>query len=233
MELDTSMTGLTQPVGLGAVLDAALAPQLESAPPSIISELLVDGSRYFVILHIDTHEHERRCRRGLSHASARLLHTLWGLPAHIGFPIRALDSVDQATVVEEGEGWVKKVGSSITRLYQPIGRVDMVAVVDREIDKAVTRAASHPATTKRLAIWSSSSKQRDRGISDALDCAAQLGLGVVNLRLPSPQLLVPPAPALIGRPAVYRWWQAEIAYRNWLMRTAPTGRAENGAVPPW
>jgi hypothetical protein len=172
---------------------------------------------------MDLVEHERRRLAGVGHASIRLLHVLWGFPAHIWFPTTACDSYDATTLDEEGEGWIEETEDSFARLYQPIGRVEMIAVVGTSLKDAISRAASHPATTRRAAIWTGNQRLSARGLSGDLAEAARMGIGVVAVGSSGADSLVEPAPAVIGCPAVYRWWQSEISYRNWLSSTGPTG----------
>jgi hypothetical protein len=178
-------------------------------------------------------EHERRRIMGVVNASTRLLHVLWGVPAHVSFPIDAYDAYERETLTQEGKGWVHEEDGWITRLFQPIGHVETVAIVDRSLTDAIHRAASHPATTRRVAVWARQAGLSGPTDSDDLAEASRLGIGVIEFVGSGATVLVPPANALTGRPAIYRWWQAEICYRNWLSSTEPIERAANVELPPW
>jgi hypothetical protein len=60
-----------------------------------------------------------------------------------------------------------------------------------------------------------------------------LGIGVIASSKSEASALIEPGPAVTGRPAVYRWWQAEVCYRNWLSSTEPTGTTVNAGSLPW
>lgn len=233
MGFDAFMTGVGPEILFEPWLSTETQTDSGTTHRKVVSEIRVDGDRYFALLTLDFVEHERRRLAGLVHASTRLLHVLWSFPAHIWFPTTACDSYESATLAEEGEGWIEVVGDSFARIYQPIGRIEMVATVDRSLKNAISRAASHPATTRRLAIWSETDGQSQQDSSTDLAETARLGIGVVAFGQSGVSSLIEPAPAVIGRPAIYRWWQAEVCYRNWLSSTEPTGTAGNAVSPLW
>lgn len=227
MGFDASMIGAGPEILLEPWLGNSSHIESGTTHRRVVSEVHVDGDHYFALLMLDLVEHHRRRLAGVGHASTRLLHVLWGFPARIKFPKTACDSYERETLTEEGAGWIDVAGDSFARLYQPIGRIDMVAVVDKSVRRAVSRAASHPATTRRLAIWSGQRHQTCQNSSEDLAEAARLGIGVIALGKSEASALIEPAPAVTGRPAVYRWWQAEVCYRNWLSSTGPTGTIAN------
>jgi hypothetical protein len=233
MGFDGSMTGVEPEILLEPWLISSSQIDSGASSSKVVSEMRVDSDHYFALLVLDLVEHQRRQLAGVGHASTRLLHVLWGFPARIQFPTSACDSYEIETLRAESEGWIHVAGTSFTRVYQPIGRIDMVAVVDESLKKAVSRAAAHPATTRRLAIWSRQGNHTRQSSSEDLAEAARLGIGVIATGQSEPTALIGPAPAVIGRPAVYRWWQAEACYRNWLSSTGPTGTTVNVDSPPW
>jgi hypothetical protein len=124
---------------------------------------------------------------------------------------------------QDGFGWVHQHAGTMIRCYQPPGMIGSIAVADRSLARAVRRAAAHPATVRRIAIWRTSADHPKPQAAASLCRASSLGIGVVVAQSDRMTELVEPAGALFGRPAVFRWWQAELAYRNWLRSTAPTG----------
>jgi hypothetical protein len=233
MSFDAFMNGAGPEVLFEPWLDTPRQPDTSDAYQKVLSEMHVDGEHYFALLILDLVEHQRRQQAGIGHASNRLLHVLWGIPMGIWFPATAFDSYELTTLEEEGMGWVNAEGDSITRLYQPIGRIDMVAIVNTSLKRSVSLAASHPATTRRLAVWSEYDGRPLKNSSHDLAEAARLGIGVVAVGPPAMVPLIEPTPATVGRPAIYRWWQAEICYRNWLSSTGPIETTGNAVSPPW
>ena len=233
MGFDASMTGVEPEILLEPWLGTSSQRGSDTSRPKVVSEVSVDGDEYFALLVLDLVEHQRRQLAGVGHASTRLLHVLWGFPARIQFPTSACDSYETETLTAEGAGWIDVAGDSFTRVYEPIGRIDMVAVVDKSLKRAVSRAAAHPATTRRVAIWSEQGHQTRQSSSEDLAEAARLGIGVIAFGKSEAAALIGPASAATGRPAVYRWWQAEVCYRNWLSSTGPTETTVNVDSPPW
>ncbi len=232
MSFDAPMNGTGPEVLFEPWLDAPRQPDSSHAHQKVLSEMHVDGEHYFALLKMDLAEHERRQQAGIGHASTRLLHVLWGIPMRIWFPATAFDSYELTTLEEEGKGWVKTEVDSITRIYQPIGQIDMVAIVDRSLKRSVSRTASHPATTRRLAIWSGHDGRSLDNSSNDLAEAVRLGIVVLAVGPSAMSSLIEPRPAMVGRPAIYRWWQAEICYRNWLSSTGPIETTGSAVSPP-
>jgi hypothetical protein len=55
----------------------------------------------------------------------------------------------------------------------------------------------------------------------AATCAArEWGIGIARVDEHGVEVLVPAEPGVVGVPAVYRWWVAELAYRQWLQLSA-------------
>lgn len=186
--------------------------------------LCVDGCFYIAGLRLDPAEHLRR--RGLclgAVSSTGLLHALWELPYGLPFPGRALAPMDRETLKQDGRGWVEERRGGVIRVYRPAGVIGSVAVPDKSLAKAVHRAATHPPTVRRTAVWMTSTNDQSARTAALLLRARNLGIGVLALGDSRRSELVQSADAIRGRPAVFRWWQAELAYRNWLRSTVPTG----------
>lgn len=188
--------------------------------------LCVDGCFYIAGLRLDPSEHLRRREIRLGAAtSTGLLHALWELPLGVPFPTRALAPRDRETLKQEGRGWAQEQREEVVRVYRPAGVIGCIAVPDKSLAKAVQRAATHPPTVRRTAVWTTSTNDVSAGAMALLLRARRLGVGVLAVDDSRVCELVRPADATGGRPAVFRWWQAELAYRNWLRSTAPTVRA--------
>lgn len=186
--------------------------------------LCVDRRAYTVGLQLDNWEHQRRQELGLGALnSTGLLHALWELPYGIPFPITAFKMIDRETLSESNSGWVTRRHDSFLREYQPPGVIRSVVVSDQSLDRAVTKVAEHPAIFRRVATWQTAAPIRLTAVSDlALTRAKTLGVGVEVDDGIRKYELVPPARAMRGNPAVFRWWLAELAYRNLIASKEPT-----------
>lgn len=210
----------------------AFGHDAETRWPSTEGEVLVplriDGTSYAVGLRIDHDEHARRQVGELAAVvSTGLLHALWMLPRGVPVVWAALSEIDQDTIDVEGCGWVERSGPWVTRCYTPAGVVASLLVTHASLSRAIARAAAHPPTVRRIVRWERTTKGRLRPDPLQLSRAQTLGIGVYVHDPCSGECveLVAPAEALRGLPAVFRWWQAELAYRNWLMRRPPTAPA--------
>jgi hypothetical protein len=207
-------------------MDFANEPALSgSALPciEIPVPLCVDGRRYVAGLRLNLDEHLRRQRVGLGAAtSTGLLHALWELPYGISFPRNSFSEIDRLTLTEADDRWVEHRGEDFLRVYQPAGAIKSVTASDRSLARAVDKAASHPPTVRRTAIWNTSTDGRSSKATATLLKARLLGVGVLAFDGIRTHELVEPGEAVRGQPAVFRWWQAELAYRNWINRTTPT-----------
>jgi hypothetical protein len=216
-------TRLTEPwCGQGS--ESTLQPGEMGVP------LKVDGSSYVVGFRLTENEHARRLGLDLGAAtSTGLLHALWGLPHGIPVLRTAVAVRDIATLDEEGVGWMRCLGRTIIRTYQPPGVVGTIVVSDSSLSRAMSRAASHPSTVRRIAIWRRRSNTTPRLRQAQLDYAAEFGLGIYATVGDETTQLLAADPGLTGLPAVFRWWQAELAYRNWLMHNTPTAQVAASA----
>jgi hypothetical protein len=189
-------------------------------------QLSVDGHHYLVGLELDPAEHARRSRNNLGAVtSTGLLHALWELPFGVSISWESLSSTDRSTLDQAGEGWVAHKDDSVLRLYQPAGLIRSVFISNHSLSKAVREAASHPPTVRRVAFWAEAPDSLSSTQEASLAKARELGVGVWASSRDGVSQFLQPAPPLLGRPVVFRWWQAELAYRNWLSSTAPTGTA--------
>jgi hypothetical protein len=208
--------------GMGFVDESTITrsdlPCLEIPVP-----LCVDGRRYIAGLRLNSVEHSRRQQVGLgAAASTGLLHALWELPYGISFPYRSFSEMDCMTLMEADDRWVQHTGNDFVRMYQPAGAIKSITASDRSLARAVDKAASHPPTVRRTAIWNTSTDGRSPKATATLLKARLLGVGVLAFDGIRTHELVETSEAERGRPAVFRWWQAELAYRNWINRTTPT-----------
>lgn len=202
----------------------SLAHLVALGEPGLTVALSLDGNRFVASLALDQREHCRRQAAGNGPVSSTsLLHALWELPA--GFAI-AWDTLPDRVVErlrQSGSGWIDDTGSSVTRLYEPAGHLQLVGVGDIRLSRAIERAARLPPVYTRVAIWDRPPRSYKRS-AHHLAAAEALGIGVVASGDEMTVLLQPGLPQR-GVPSVYRWWLAELAYRNWLMHREPTAQA--------
>lgn len=207
----------------------ALSPYLNlldrasSSQCGIPVPLSVDGRRYFAGLDLDHDERSRRNGMGLTAiTSTGLLHALWDLPLGVPFPCRVFSNLDVRTFDLEGRGCVTKYHDFITRVYQPIGTIRWVAVADNSLCRAVEKAASHPPSVRRIAIWRTPNLARMRFSRKTLFQAQLYGVEVIAFDGDNSRVVIASRSALRAVPTVFRWWQAELAYRNLTSRRVPT-----------
>ncbi len=161
--------------------------------------------------------------------STGLLHALWELPLGIPWPSDMLQPRDLESLGEARVGWVKLEADRVERYYRPPGRVIVVAAADRSLSRAIRRVIAHPPTSQRIGLWTSGTTRPHPNAAGSLDLAREHGIGVIAANEGSEHVIVAPKAAVVGRPSIYRWWQAELAYRNWLMQTSPTAPAAPSA----
>ena len=190
--------------------------------------LHVDGRIYLAGFLLSRSEHNRRRNHGLGAVtSTGLLHALWELPNGLAFPNSSLREIDRHTLGRQGHGWIEQRNDDVIRKYQPPGTVSSIFVADRSLARAINKAAIHPDTVMRTAIWVNQPQGGTKRQSEMLLGANELGVGVLQVGTGYLRQLVQPANPKLGRPSVFRWWHAELAYRNWLSKGAPTARAES------
>ena len=176
-----------------------------------VVELQVDGARFAVDFVLDEHEHRSRSALGLGPATnTGLLHALWELPE--GVPVRAdrLTEQNVATLRDLGVGYVRGT-DVLTRTFNPVGSIRSVLVVTNSMEMAVAGVARLPPIFRRLAV----AFRRPDKRAFATNARASTGIGRVLMGSGGAEVLAEPEAAIRGVPAVYRWWLAELAYRNW------------------
>lgn len=176
-------------------------------------EVTPDGRRLFAAFHIDSREHQRRQDLGLGAIdSTGLLHGLWMLPSFV--PVRA-ESLPPAKVkrLRDAPGWAAETAAGFERAYCPPGQVSALAVMGTAPRRQLERAAEQAAVFERSAIITSSSLGRVQALAPE---GRRRGVGLYHVSEGGVSEVVPPARAILGRPGVFRWWIAELAYRSWL-----------------
>lgn len=185
--------------------------------------LSIDSTFYFAGLQVDQGEQDRRKKAGLQAIeSTGLLHALWDIPNGIPFPSNAFSTLNRETLKEADEGWVEKHGTDFVRRFNPAGTVRCIAATDKSLLRSIRKAAAHPPTVRRTAVWMTSSNGPHCRYREELTFAASLGIGVVAMGQLEVHPLVDPEPPIRGRSNVFRWWQAELAFRNLIRNTVPT-----------
>jgi hypothetical protein len=185
--------------------------------------LCIDGRRFVAGLQLDLNERMRRLDAGLGAVtSTALLHALWELPYGFAFPSYSFKSMDRDALARADDALVEKQGNDFVRLYQPVGTIRSITVQDKSLARAVAKAGSHPPTVRRTAVWRTSTTGDSPLAAATLIRAKILGVGVIALSDSRVVELVKPADALRSQPAVFRWWQAELAYRNWVSCREPS-----------
>jgi hypothetical protein len=195
--------------GLG-VLDRG-SSQCELVP------LMIDGASTWALFEVDADEHFRRREVGLGAATSRaLLHALWSLPFDIPVPGAALSAMDRATLADEGHGFISgEFDDVLVRVFRPAGTIRLLATLNSDLASAIGAAGRLVPVFTRVAIWSSRRPELGRQSMVDVSAACVMGVGVVGVS-EEVELLVRPGPPILGIPSVFRWWMAEIAYRNWL-----------------
>lgn len=175
-------------------------------------DVIVDGQHLVVVFSPDMPEHKRRTELAAGAAtSRRLLHALWAVPAGLTWPTSAVAVEDVGTLEREGHGFATVRDGHVERHYQPAGKVEAVATFRRQLSDSVAAAAAFPPVFRRYAAARHMPKQPAYTFADA----ERYGVGVL---LPDGSHgPVRAAKPIVGVPAVYRWWFAEVAYRAWLL----------------
>ena len=171
---------------------------------------------YTAWARIDSAEHVRRQQGGLGAVtSTALLSSLWELPSGGSVPANSL-SESVVARLRSASCVVSESAEGFTRTYAPIGAVDAVAFAGNRPGDVVKRAASFSPIVRRYAIV------RARKVSaEAISCAQLYGVGLI-LQEDAAVVLVEPSPPETGRPHVYRWWLAELAYAHIELGVDPT-----------
>lgn len=204
------MSSRSDPTGERGLAGAVLAANDDR--PVVTTRLRIDGQVVSAALLLDSTEVDRRRGVGIGAvADAGLLHALWTLPEGLPMPLNTVNDLDLDTLSELGEGTIEFDDSRAMRTYRPIGTVCALAAVAANAGSAVRSVGAFPTIFRRLAMVTGPVVDQVD-----LDLACAYGVGVSHLAGDEWKTLLEPAAAELGVPAVYRWWIAEIAYRNYL-----------------
>lgn len=185
-----------------------------AALPTVV--LRLEGKEVVAAFDPDVSEHERRSAAGAGAVTSRaLLHGLWLLPAGIPVPTAAIPERKRQHLRAAGH-FAQEDGECLERLYSPAGAVRAIAIAGADIERSVGQAIRFTPIVQRVVVADVTSQPS----SAMLDLADRWGVGVVTAREDVCDVLRHPAPAVVGVPAVYRWWLAELAYEGWLQQSA-------------
>lgn len=188
----------------------------------------LDGENLVAAFEIDMLEHERRATlRAGAVTSRSLLHGLWLLPAGIPVPVSALPAVKQQRL-RDAHHFALEGASGFERTYEPAGRVRAVAFTGADVKRSVAQAIRFSPVVQRVVV----TRPGARVSHPARELAAEFGIGIVEGSASAPTLSERPKPAVVGVPAVYRWWIAEVAYESWLQQNAQPVSCDLGFSGP-
>jgi hypothetical protein len=187
----------------------------------------IDGVRLIGALELDDCEHARRTQQDIGAVtSTGTLHALWLLPAGGGVLASSLPEVKLQRLRAQ-KGFVVGSDGELRRLYQPPGIVRYIGFAGPRSSLAIERAARFAPIVQRLAIIDGSTPSARN-----LAIAAASGVGVLKLNDRAHELLLPPSKAVVGRPAVYRWWIAELVYEALLQESTQLVSCDFGFSGP-
>lgn len=191
------------------------ALQVLAAAGQPVVSLAIDGLRVAASFDLDDGEHQRRSLLGVGPVtSLALLHSLWMIPGGGVVPESSLPPVKVALLRSANHSAVE-TDSGFERLYSAPGVVRSIGFAGRNADNVISQAMRFTPIFQRVAVFPQSIR---RPSSSLLAKAREWGVGVYYADGLEFETIVEPAEAVRGRPAVYRWWIAEIAYRSWLQR---------------
>lgn len=193
---------------------ALAAVRQRTSLPAVVVHL--DGQRLIAAFQLDAHEHDRRSGLGIGAVTSRpVLHGLWLLPAGIPVPADALPAVKRRRLraaphfAVEGE-------AGFARLYSPPGVVRTIAFTGPDPTLCVLRAVRFTPIVERIVV---SHRAMPLPV-DARRLSDRFGIGVIEVSGDEICVVAEPERAVVGVPAVYRWWIAELAYESWLQQSA-------------
>lgn len=182
--------------------------------PAVVARL--EGKEMVAAFDPDVGEHERRSTAGTGAVTSRaLLHGLWLLPSGIPVPTAAIPEQKLQHLRSAGH-LAQEDGECLERLYSPAGAVRAIAIAGADIERSVAQAIRFTPIVQRVVVADVTTQPS----SATLGLADRWGVGVVRAREDGCDVLRHPAPAVVGVPAVYRWWLAELAYEGWLQQSA-------------
>lgn len=176
----------------------------------------LEGKELAAAFDPDVGEHVRRSRVGAGAVTSRaLLHGLWLLPAGVPVPTAAIPERKRQHLRDAGH-FAQEDGGCLERLYSPAGAVRAIAIAGADIERSIEHAIRFTPIVQRVVVVDVAT----RPSSGTFALAEDWGVGVVRARADGCDVLLHPAPAVVGVPAVYRWWLAELAYERWLQQSA-------------
>lgn len=198
----------------GRCHDALRAIEQLTALPAV--SLCLEGRAVVAAFEPSAWEHQRRASVGAGAVTSRaVLHGLWLLPAGIPVPTGFIPDVKRRRL-RAASHFAVEDGACFERLYSPAGAVRTIAFVGKDVRRNVEHAIRFTPIVERVVVSNASSLPSRA----ALDLAGHWGVGVVVTAGNDLEVLVHPRPAVVGVPAVYRWWLAELAYERWLQQSA-------------
>ena len=176
----------------------------------------LEGKEMAAAFDPDAGEHVRRSSAGAGAVTSRaLLHGLWLLPTGVPVPTAAIPERKRQHLRDAGH-FAQEDGDCLERMYSPAGTVRAIAIAGADIERSVEQAIRFTPIVQRVVVADVTTQPS----SATLALAESWGVGVVRARDDGCDVLLHPAPAVIGVPAVYRWWLAELAYESWLQQSA-------------
>lgn len=176
----------------------------------------LEGKEMAAAFEPDVSEHVRRSTAGAGAVTAcALLHGLWLLPAGVPVPTAAIPERKRQHLRAAGH-FAQEDGGCLERLYSPAGVVRAIAIAGADIERSVGQAIRFTPIVQRVVVTDVATQPS----SGTLALAEEWGVGVVKAQEDGCDVLLHPAPAVVGVPAVYRWWLAELAYEGWLQQSA-------------
>ena len=194
-------------------LALAVMRELTSLPTVTVC---LEGWSLVAAFDPDLQEHGRRSAVGAGAVTSRpLLHGLWLLPSGIPVPSSAIPAKKLGRL-RDAHHFVVEGRSGFERLYAPPGIIRAVCFSGAEPLRSIERAARFTPIVERVVV-TPPGVQASQG---ATVLAREFGVGLIEARDDGTSVLLSPRAAVVGVPAVYRWWIAELAYASWLQQSA-------------
>jgi hypothetical protein len=174
----------------------------------------LDGAPMLAVFEPDSFEHARRAAAGVGAiTSTALLHGLWLLPSGVRVPVITVPDrkVDHLRSAPHMAG---ETEAGFERLYSPAGVVHAVAFASRDAHGALERAIRFTPVFRRFVVAPNAGMLP----REAESLAREWCIGLLELQSARARLHLAAGTAVVGVPTVYRWWIAELAYRQWLKR---------------
>lgn len=176
----------------------------------------LDGVPLTAAFEVNTLEHERRQllggRREVCSASSW---TLVVASRNLGFGGSA--PCEEGRIAPPLAARRAGDADGFDRLYEPAGVVRAVGFAGRNPAALVDNAIRFTPIVQRFVLLTD---PLSRVSSRSLAAACEWGVGIARVDDGQVTELLTPTAAVVGRPAVYRWWIAELAYQSWLQSNA-------------